>query len=50
MSNNLFEISLALFLIRCGMTVFEIGILYMNKRYQNAELILLETTCKKWVL
>jgi light-independent protochlorophyllide reductase subunit N len=46
MGDNLLEISLARFLIRCGMTVFEIGIPYMDKRYQNAELLLLEKTCK----
>ncbi len=47
MGDNLLEISLARFLIRCGMTVFEIGIPYMDKRYQSAELALLEATCKK---
>jgi light-independent protochlorophyllide reductase subunit N len=47
MGDNLLEISLARFLIRCGMTVFEIGIPYMDKRYQSAELALLEQTCKK---
>lgn len=47
MGDNLLEISLARFLIRCGMNVFEIGIPYMDKRYQSAELILLEETCKK---
>lgn len=46
MGDNLLEISLARFLIRCGMTVFEIGIPYMDKRYQSAELILLEKTCQ----
>lgn len=45
MGDNLFEISLARFLIRCGMTVYEIGIPYMDKRYQKAELELLEFTC-----
>lgn len=45
MGDNLFEISLARFLIRCGMTVYEIGIPYMDKRYQAAELRLLEETC-----
>lgn len=45
MGDNLFEISLARFLIRCGMTVYEIGIPYMDKRYQAAELRLLEKTC-----
>jgi light-independent protochlorophyllide reductase subunit N len=45
MGDNLLEISLARFLIRCGMTVDEIGIPYMDKRYQGAELALLEKTC-----
>lgn len=47
MGDNLLEVSLARFLIRCGMTVYEIGIPYMDKRYQRAELDLLEATCKK---
>lgn len=47
MGDNLLEISLARFLIRCGMIVFEIGIPYMDKRYQSAELVLLEETCKR---
>jgi light-independent protochlorophyllide reductase subunit N len=47
MGDNLLEISLARFLIRCGMIVYEIGIPYMDKRYQNAELELLQATCKK---
>ena len=47
MGDNLFEISLARFLIRCGMTVYEIGIPYMDKRFQAAELALLETTCRE---
>src|SRR6476646_3049139 len=47
MGDNLLEISLARFLIRCGMVVYEIGIPYMDKRYQGAELLLLESTCKK---
>jgi light-independent protochlorophyllide reductase subunit N len=42
MGDNLLEISLARFLIRCGMTCPEIGIPYMDKRYQAAELALLE--------
>ena len=45
MGDNLLEISLARFLIRCGMIVYEIGIPYMDKRFQAAELELLETTC-----
>jgi light-independent protochlorophyllide reductase subunit N len=46
MGDNLLEISLARFLVRCGMTVLEIGIPYMDKRYQAAELALLEQTCQ----
>nr|YP_009185058.1 ChlN subunit of protochlorophyllide reductase [Characiochloris acuminata]ALO63271.1 ChlN subunit of protochlorophyllide reductase [Characiochloris acuminata] len=45
MGDNLLEISLARFLIRCGMIVYEIGIPYMDKRYQGAELELLRKTC-----
>ena len=45
MGDNLLEISLARFLIRCGMIVYEIGIPYMDKRYQKAELDLLKSTC-----
>lgn len=47
MGDNLLEISLARFLIRCGMTCPEIGIPYMDKRYQQAELELLEKTCRE---
>ena len=47
MGDNLLEISLARFLIRCGMIVYEIGIPYMDKRYQAAELALLQTTCQQ---
>ncbi|MGK7933732.1 MAG: ferredoxin:protochlorophyllide reductase (ATP-dependent) subunit N [Microcystaceae cyanobacterium] len=47
MGDNLLEISLARFLIRCGMTCPEIGIPYMDKRYQKAELDFLEKTCKE---
>lgn len=46
MGDNLLEVSLARFLIRCGMTCPEIGIPYMDKRYQGAELALLEQTCQ----
>lgn len=45
MGDNLLEISLARFLIRCGMIVYEIGIPYLDKRFQAAELALLEKTC-----
>ena len=47
MGDNLLEVSLARFLIRCGMIVYEIGIPYMDKRFQAAELSFLEQTCKK---
>jgi light-independent protochlorophyllide reductase subunit N len=47
MGDNLLEISLARFLVRCGMIVYEIGIPYLDKRYQAAELELLEKTCKE---
>ena len=46
MGDNLLEISLARFLIRCGMIVYEIGIPYMDKRFQGSELSLLEKTCR----
>lgn len=47
MGDNLLEISLARFLIRCGMTCTEIGIPYMDKRYQAAELDFLVKTCNE---
>ncbi|MBD1845671.1 ferredoxin:protochlorophyllide reductase (ATP-dependent) subunit N [Cyanobacteria bacterium FACHB-63] len=47
MGDNLLEISLARFLIRCGMTCPEIGIPYMDKRYQAAELDFLVQTCNE---
>nr|ATL58440.1 protochlorophyllide reductase ChlN subunit [Azolla rubra] len=47
MGDNLLEVSIARFLIRCGMIVYEIGIPYMDKRYQAAESLLLQNTCKK---
>jgi light-independent protochlorophyllide reductase subunit N len=47
MGDNLLEISLARFLVRCGMTVQEIGIPYMDKRYQAAELAFLEKACQE---
>ncbi|HEY9817582.1 MAG TPA: ferredoxin:protochlorophyllide reductase (ATP-dependent) subunit N [Candidatus Obscuribacterales bacterium] len=47
MGDNLLEISLARFFIRCGMTCPEIGIPYMDKRYQGAELQLLQKTCEE---
>jgi light-independent protochlorophyllide reductase subunit N len=45
MGDNLLEISLARFFVKCGMVVYEIGIPYLDKRYQSAELQLLEKTC-----
>jgi light-independent protochlorophyllide reductase subunit N len=47
MGDNLLEVSLARFLIRCGMIVYEVGIPYMDKRFQAAELALLEKTCNE---
>nr|YP_010269537.1 photochlorophyllide reductase subunit N [Sphagnum junghuhnianum]UIG87292.1 photochlorophyllide reductase subunit N [Sphagnum junghuhnianum] len=47
MGDNLLEVSLARFLIRCEMIVYEIGIPYLDKRYQAAELLLLQNTCKE---
>lgn len=46
MGDNLLEISLARFLIKCGMIVYEVGIPYMDRRFQAAELSLLEKTCE----
>lgn len=47
MGDNLLEISLARFLIKCGMIVYEIGIPYMDRRFQAGELELLEKTCEE---
>ena len=47
MGDNLLEISLARFLTRCGMIVYEVGIPYLDKRFQAAELALLQQTCKE---
>ena len=47
MGDNLLEISLARFLIRCGMIVYEIGVPYLDKRFQAAELELLQKTCQE---
>lgn len=47
MGDNCLEISLARFLARCGMIVYEIGIPYMDKRFQAAELKLLFETCEE---
>nr|YP_009491856.1 photochlorophyllide reductase subunit N [Lacunastrum gracillimum]AWI68028.1 photochlorophyllide reductase subunit N [Lacunastrum gracillimum] len=45
MGDNLLEVSLARFLIRCGMIVYEIGIPYMDRRFQASELEFLQKTC-----
>ncbi len=45
MGDNLLEISLARFFIRAGMIVYEIGIPYIDKRFQAEELKLLKQTC-----
>nr|YP_010335707.1 protochlorophyllide reductase ChlN subunit [Chroothece richteriana]UNJ14113.1 protochlorophyllide reductase ChlN subunit [Chroothece richteriana] len=47
MGDNLLEISIARFLAACGMNIYEVGIPYMDKRYQAAELSLLQETCNK---
>ncbi|MEO1133258.1 MAG: ferredoxin:protochlorophyllide reductase (ATP-dependent) subunit N [Cyanobacteria bacterium J06639_1] len=47
MGDNLLEVSMARFLIRCGATVQEIGIPYMDKRFQKSELEMLERTCEE---
>lgn len=47
MGDNLLEISLARFLITCGMIVYEIGIPYLDKRFQKPELDLLKSTCSR---
>merc|ERR1711966_574916 len=47
MGDNLLEISLARFLIRAGMIVYEIGIPYLDQRFQEAELELLAETCEQ---
>jgi light-independent protochlorophyllide reductase subunit N len=50
MGDNLLEISLARFLLRCGMIVYEIGIPYLDQRYQKCELDFLEEICQKFDL
>lgn len=47
MGDNLLEICLARFLIRCGMIVYEIGIPYIDKKFQAPELTLLENACRE---
>lgn len=46
MGDNLLEVSLARAMVRAGMTVLEVGIPYMDTRYQAAELALLAKTCQ----
>jgi light-independent protochlorophyllide reductase subunit N len=45
MGDNLLELSLARFLVRCGMKICEIGIPYMDKRYQASEIFMLKQAC-----
>lgn len=47
MGDNLLELSLARFLVSCGMIVYEIGLPYLDVRYQRAELDFLQRVCKK---
>lgn len=47
MGDNLLEVSLARCLVRAGMTCLEVGIPYMDTRYQAAELAMLTETCKE---
>jgi light-independent protochlorophyllide reductase subunit N len=47
MGDNILEVLIAKFFIRCGMIVYEIGILYLDKRYQVNKLLFLQNTCKK---
>jgi light-independent protochlorophyllide reductase subunit N len=47
MGDNLLEVSMARFLVRCGATVQEIGIPYMDRRFQKAELEALERACEE---
>jgi light-independent protochlorophyllide reductase subunit N len=47
MGDNLLEVSLARTLACAGMTVLEVGIPYLDTRYQGSELKLLTETCKE---
>lgn len=46
MGDNLLEVSLARFVTRCGMIVQEVGVPYLDRHYQAAELALLRRTCE----
>lgn len=46
MGDNLLEISLARFLVRCGATVLEVGMPYLDVRFLQEEINLLAATCK----
>lgn len=45
MGDNLLELSLARFLVSCGMVVYEVGLPYLDIRYQRAELACLQQVC-----
>ena len=47
MGDNLLEVSLSRFLTRCGMHIYELGIPYLDKKYQKEEIELLAQTCNK---
>lgn len=47
MGDNLLEISLARFLINCGMIVYEIGVPYLDRRFQEGELEFLKLACQE---
>ena len=47
MGDNLLELSLARFLISCGMIVYEVGIPNLDERYQGEEIKLLRKTCAR---
>lgn len=46
MGDNLLELALARFLTRCGMTVYEVGIPYLDQRFQGQEMALFAQTCR----
>ena len=47
MGDNLLEVSLGRFLTRCGMQVYEVGIPYLDRRFQESELRLFQQTCEQ---